>query len=244
MTAVGLTETAARASFVDYDRAFEEEKAHVYPAIDLFEQLYGYALDEGRLLSAARVLACPLKVNPPNWQHGRLIYTLLRSYMAEYHGPAVVLDIGTAKGFSALCALWALMDDGKGGKVASVDVINPFEYAFRNSVLEVGGPKVLADYLAPWPESRLISFYCSTGADWIMGFSHRINFAFVDGKHSFEQVSLEASLLSKRQSAGDAILFDDVQIQGVAKAVDRLAGYRVEMISLNERRRYALAVKA
>src|SRR6185369_15064920 len=91
-----------------YDKAFIEERMSEYPMIDDYEKSCGFALNRHKLEEAARVLACPVKKNPPNWQHGRVIYSTLRSYMTETTcvNPLHILDVGTAKGFSALCALW------------------------------------------------------------------------------------------------------------------------------------------
>ena len=62
--------------------------------------------------AAARVLACPLKANPPNWQHGRVLYAGYRAYLAGLQRRVLLLDIGTAKGFSAAAMsnrLWNIM---------------------------------------------------------------------------------------------------------------------------------------
>ena len=50
----------------DYARVFAEECDRAYPAITQFETECGFAIQKGRLESAARTLACPVKVNPPN----------------------------------------------------------------------------------------------------------------------------------------------------------------------------------
>jgi cephalosporin hydroxylase len=48
----------------------------------------------------------------------------------------------------------------------------------------------------------------------------RVGFAFVDGKHSFEEVTAELTLLAARQRAGDVVVVDDMQIAGVRDALE------------------------
>src|SRR5678815_747827 len=138
----------------------------------------GYALDEAQLLKAARVLACPVKAHPPNWQHGRVLYSVARRYLDGRSGKVLLLDIGTAKGFSALCLQWALMAAHVPGSVVSVDVIDPMSRERRNTVGEVGAPQTLRELLAPWPEADAIHFEHCTGIDYLSRYSGRIELAF------------------------------------------------------------------
>lgn len=230
----------------DYVNAFEAERKNAYPAIDAIEARYGYAVEPSRLSLAARTLACPVKKNPPNWQHGRVLYAAASSYLRGNESDSVTfLDIGTAKGFSALCLLWALDDQGRQGRVISVDVLDPNGKERRNSIAEVASPKTLAEILGPWPEARRIGFLKSTGVEWLERYDHRVNFAFVDGKHKAEVVLDEGKLLASRQLPGDVAIFDDVQIEGVGRAVETLGKvyYDVEIIEVNDIRRHAIGVR-
>lgn len=252
MIATGVTREA-------YESAFTQEAARTYPAIEALEQEVGYALATERYLPAAQVLACPVKLNPPNWQHGRVIYALYRAYLESYvedsarwssgagftelapPPPVTLLDIGTAKGYSALCALWALQDTQIQGRVISLDVIDPDSEDRRNTVAECDGPKTLYQVLAPWQETAHITFLKADGRKWLTGHTERVHCAFVDGKHSYEAVSWEAALLAERQQSGDLVIFDDVQIPNVAKAVSEARGYAVTYLDVLPNRRYAIA---
>lgn len=236
-------------SATDYQAIFEAERQQLYPAIDAFERRMGTMIDRQALEDAARVLACPLKANPPNWQHGRVIYAAavrgLRSaiYSGQGTAPVLLLDIGTAKGFSALMLRWALRDVGIPGRVVSLDVIDPLAPVRRNTVAEVDGLKTLAETLAPWHEAQAIEFVQSDGRKWLTKHTERVHVAVVDGKHTYEAVSWEASLLSERQKAGDVVIFDDLQIPPVANAVMELRGYDVEYLAAKPERMYAIARK-
>lgn len=224
-----------------YQAAFDAARTEVYPAVDVFECRMGYALDRARLEGAARVLACPLKAHAPHWQHGRVIYAAARRRLEAHPSEFVsLLDIGTAKGFSALGLQWALEDSGAFGKVTSVDVIDPLSKVSRNTVAEVDGLLTLAETLAPWPEADAIQFVKSTGIEWLSAQSRRIHVAFVDGKHTGDVVRQEGKLLARVQEPGDLALFDDVQIPGVSVAVASLGEwYRIEYLEAGPRQ-YAI----
>jgi predicted O-methyltransferase YrrM len=228
-----------------YDLIFEKERANTYPVMDEVERATGFAIDRRELELMARVLACPLKVNPPNWQHGRLIYSALRRYLADVKPSKMLcLDIGTAKGFSALVMQSALDDAGVDGAVVSVDVIDPQARATRNTVAEVDGLKTLAETLSPFARAAdKVSFLWSSGTDYLGSSSGRINFAFVDGKHKYDAVRDDAALLATRQQPGDITIFDDVHLKGVRQAVDELKTYDVKHVHLKMDRSYAVAVR-
>lgn len=238
--------TTVRPSEQQYIAAFEQESAIKYETITRLEKEYGYAIDSDKLLNAARVLACPVKMNPPNWQHGRVIYTVARKYLSTKNSqvPVTMLDIGTAKGFSALCMRWALTDSCRKGSVTSLDVIDPKSRTLRNTVADISGPKTLPEVLEPWPETKSIRFACSTGVSWLTNAQGRINFAFVDGKHNFASVSMEAELLARQQDQGDIAIFDDLQIPGVSEAVHKTRHYDARVISLlSDHRQYAICTR-
>lgn len=224
-----------------YDRIFALECAQQYPVVDAFEQACGYWVDREDLQAAARVLACPLKANPPNWQHGRILYAAYRQYLWRLQRRVLLLDIGTAKGFSALCAQWALDDAGVQGTVVSVDVIDPCGTESRNTVAELDGPKTLGDILAPWPEAGAIKFFKSTGIEWLQKYEGRIECAFVDGKHKADVVAEEARLLADRQQTNDLVIFDDVHLEPIRAAVAALRTYDVEWLHILPNRAYAIA---
>jgi hypothetical protein len=225
-----------------YEAAFALEMTKTYPVVDAFERRMGYAIDPIKLTSAARVLACPVKANPPNWQHGRVLYAAVREYLHRVRPqePGYLLDIGTAKGFSALCLYWAMWDGDYVGGVHSLDVIDPESRESRNTIAELDDPKSLYEVLEPWPEYQQIHFHKATGQQWLVAYSFRPNVAFVDGRHKYEVVSWEAALLAERQQSGDMAIFDDAQIAGVAKALKEQKAYELEYLEILPNRRYAI----
>lgn len=234
----------ATVTAADYQAAFEAERVKTYPAVDAFEAECGYAIDRAKLEAAARVLACPVKRNPPNWQHGRVLYAAARQYFAAANWHMVALDIGTAKGFSALCLQWAMDDAGRYGQVTSVDVIPPASTDPRNTVAELDSPKTLRQILAPWPETERIDFFESTGIAWLEASRERVHVAFVDGKHAGHVVRREGVLLASRQASGDLAIFDDVHIPDVSFAVTSLHHeYKLRYLDILPNRHYAIGVR-
>ncbi len=232
----------------DYAAAFATEQRQTYPMVDAFEIASGYKLDRSRLESAARVLSCPVKKSPPNWQHGRVLYAAASRYLATHcEDDAIsILDIGTAKGFSALCLLWAMKDFGFTGHVTSVDVIDPHSRVERKTVSEIEGYRflTLAETLAPWPESDEIRFEHSTGIDWLEAHPERVHIAFVDGSHDGPEVLREGQLMAARQQTGDLAIFDDLQRPGIAFAVQSMGDlYRLDYLDVLPTRRYAIGVR-
>lgn len=231
----------------DYRAAFQAERVREYPVVDAFEQRCGYAIDRARLESAAKVLACPLKKSPPNWQHGRVLYAAARKYLKPYRGEdgITVLDIGTAKGFSALCLRWA-MDDSNcvHDDVTSVDIMDPNARVGRNTIAEVDGLLTLAETLAPWPAALGIQFVQSTGLDWLMSHPERVHIAFVDGSHNGPVVLQEAKLLAARQQPGDLAIFDDVDRLDIAMPLASMhKEYQFDYLHVLPKRHYAIGVR-
>lgn len=234
-----------------YAEAFTQARVLSYPELNALEVRLGYAIDRDWLDEAGRVLCCPLKNAPPHWQHGRLIYAVARDYIALRRGSAftvlasafTALDIGTAKGFSALCLRKAFLDAAVDVSLTSVDVMPPAAKCYRNTVAELdgGGLKTLAEILAPFPEAADITFLESTGIDWLKAHADRVHVAFVDGKHAGDVVRQEGKLLAKRQQPGDVAIFDDCQMPQVSPAVVSLGEwYDIEYVKA-EPREYAIA---
>jgi hypothetical protein len=227
-----------------YDAAFNKERANTYPNVTRFEASCGFAVDRERLEAAARVLACPVKENPPCWQHGRVIYAAARRALVSSPEPHHWLDIGTAKGFSACVMAWAAADAGALVPITSLDVIHPLEIVARNSVEDLDGLQTVPEIASPFlPPAHFVHFGCSESIEWLECRSVRINLAFVDGRHKHEVVAREIDLLSARQQPGDVIIFDDVQIAGVARALSAIKGYDVHNVQAHTGRGYAVATK-
>lgn len=230
----------------DYHRIFEAEQVNEYPEVDAFERSCGFAVNRTQLEYAARVLACPLKVNPPVWQHGRVLYSATRRRLQGETAPGVLLDIGTAKGFSAVILAWAARDAQWPGEVHSVDIVDPAARVRRNSVREAGGDLFTAhEFIEPFqPEGVPVHLHGGGSMALLHKFTGPLTLpvAFVDGKHDRHAVAQEGRAIRELQARGDIIVFDDLQITPVALAVRDLGGYRLEYVRAGFRH-YAIATR-
>jgi len=232
----------------DYSEIFLAECTRSYAEVTALEASCGYAVNRAKLEAAARVLACPHKVNPPNWQHGRVIYALARELIAESTGAGVFLDIGTAKGFSAVVLSWAVSDGMVHRRIVSVDAVDPLARVPRNSVAEADGalwtvPEYVSRFAAPGAPIE----FRGGGSDALLrecvANGTRVRFAFVDGKHSETAVAADAAHLAQLQRAGDLCVFDDLQIDGVRAALARVKAYSFTIVNAGPSRRYAVGVR-
>ena len=76
----------------------------------------------------------------------------------------------------------------------------------------------------------------------------RINFAFLDGAHTYKDVMFEFNAISKRQKNGDIIVFDDYNekhFPGIVKAINYIEkemNYNVKLVQNKKTlRHYAIA---
>jgi hypothetical protein len=236
-----------------YAAAFEAERVIEYPVMDALEERYGYKIDRDLLERMARVLACPLKRNPCNWQHGRLVYALARHRLAQNAFGCIFLDIGTAKGFSALCMAWAAWDAKNFPRwIVSYDVIDPVSPEPRNSVMDGQVKTGIWDYVrgflppdAHGAEDSGIAFARVGDANSAHWLQDHIGFAFIDGAHTYEGVKADIELVTARQKPGDIILFDDFNLPPVESAVcgNLPSVYNIDPIDLKLGRAYAIATR-
>jgi predicted O-methyltransferase YrrM len=226
-----------------FDLLFEAERMNEHPTIDALEHRMGEAVDRDRLEAAARVLACPVKRIGPNWQHGRVIYAVARNYLKSIDGPNLfnLLDIGTAKGFSALSLRWAADGLRSAAMVRSVDVMPPGARVRRNTIAECERLRTLDEILEPFSDATRIQFLETTGIDFLKAHPERFHVAFVDGSHTDDAVWHEGQMIAKHQEPGDVVIFDDYQVPGVAAAIVRLKKYYdLELVSAKPDRTYAI----
>ena len=150
-------------------------------------------------------------------EHGLLLYKLARRL--ESGRQPVTLDIGTARGFSAIVMARALVDANlSGGSVYSIDVVD------HNSQLVWHGAKnETQDPLAGISISRseVWSRWFADEAALVTpihGQSHEvldnwssgaIHIAFIDGEHTYDAVKRDLILLDRLMTPAGVIVLDD-----------------------------------
>lgn len=241
---------------MEYLNLFKNAIENEHPEIDQWVKSIGPDISEEYLRELALTTQVVIKKSPPNWQHGRILYTKLSSYIRQLPQPQtesdtlVVLETGTARGFSAICLSKALGDSGKSGIVISIDKL-PHDYKmYWNSVSDSSGKKTRNELLESWSEERERVHFLTGKSRKVLKILHpsRIHFAFLDGEHTNSAVLGEFRYVSSRQHSGDVIVLDDVtpgMFDGVTQAVDQVkteGGYKFEFIGSSSRG-YAVATK-
>jgi len=149
-------------------------------------------------------------------EHGLLLYGLVRKYNF-----AKILDIGTARGFSAMCVAKALEDNHEEhGFVFTIDVIphdQPYEWYGRKNLASdpyAGKKLTRRQLLEPFENSLKRKIIFKTGRsskalsphNWKSG---NVDFAFIDGEHLYSVVKEDFELVKRILNPGGIIVFDD-----------------------------------
>lgn len=244
---------APRATKDTYLQLWCKAKSEVYPEIDAIEKSTGYALNADWMHDLALHTQIVIKTSPLCYQHGRVLYSLLRQYLSKCRDSSVtIMETGTARGFSATVMALAMRDAGNHGRIITFDLLPHDTKMYWNCIDDLEGQKTRRELLSPWCDIVDNSIMFVEGDSRIsmdkfkMG---RIHFAFLDGAHTYEDVMAELNMVVPHQKAGDIIVFDDYSssiFPGLVKAVDEgcaLHGYSMNVIRSNGDRAYVVAIK-
>ena len=153
-------------------------------------------------------------------EHGMILYGMILRLSDTSH-PLVVLDIGTARGFSAMAMARAMADasiDGGGGDVYSVDVIGHREsrgwHVDKQAVDDPlsGIEMSRAEIWERWfpDESAMVTPVTARSSEVLSDWRHGpIDLAFIDGSHTYDNVKRELSALDSSMRRGGVIVLDD-----------------------------------
>ncbi len=207
----------------------KEAAARVFPEIDALEDETGFAIDRPWLDDLAAHTQIVRKKSTLGYAHGRLLYSLLRRYVARENPRYVsILETGTARGFSALCMARALDDAGVAGHIVTIDRLPHLTPIYWNCIDDLEGRKTRRELLSPW--GRLLDRIIFVQGDTLDQIGkigmNRVNFAYLDAQHLEADVRHEFAAVAQMQEHGDMAVFDDVtpeQFPGVVAAVEAIA---------------------
>jgi len=235
-----------------YLKKFKEAKKIVYKKIELFEKKNGFALNKKWLNNLALHTQVVKKKNIINFQHGRVLYSLLRKYILENsYNNVNVFETGTARGFSSICMSRAIIDSKINGNIFTIDIIPNDKKFYWNFIDDHYSKKTRQDLLSSWPEEyKNINFICGPSRFVLNKIkTNRINFAFIDAMHDYENVINEFNFVMKRQIKNDLIIFDDfnkkkfVEVVLAIKTIKDLNIYRFDCLESTKDRQYIIAQK-
>lgn len=150
-------------------------------------------------------------------EHGLLLYGLVRRLAPEPSG--AILDVGTARGFSAVTMARAVHDGGLRHRIYSVDVIahdDPRDW-HRSRKHDPSEPLAglhisRSEIWSRWysNESDCIEPLCSKSHDVLESWDYGpIVMAFVDGAHTYDAVKNDLVLLDNLMAKEGTIVLDD-----------------------------------
>jgi len=143
------------------------------------------------------------------YQHGRLLYATLSTYLAEHpYSNINILETGTARGFSSLCMARAFQDAKRAGKIFTFDVLPHETKMYWNCIDDEIGPQTRKQLLNKY-ESLINNYIIFIQGDSKIQLKKiniaRIHFAFLDGAHTYEHVMKEFNYLKSKQEKKDII---------------------------------------
>jgi len=171
-----------------------------------------------------------IKESKPLYLHGYVISSALNKYINDNKeiNNFIILETGTARGFSALVMANILKKNNVNGKVYTIDRLSHKDKVYWNCIddHDNDAPKSRHQLLDRWADLR--DNYC----DFLTGDSNsiisnlnldRIHFAFLDGAHFYKDLINELNFVEKKQIKGDIIVCDDYtinQFPEICKAID------------------------
>ena len=187
----------------------------VVPLPYKLEGLQAAEISEEWYRTAARVLR-----GGDGGEHGLLLYKLTMEG-ARSDGSLVVLDVGTARGFSAITMARAMLDGELEGRVYSVDVIGHHEplnwHGTKQEAdeplagVEVSRSEIWGRWFAE--ESALVTTINGRSMEVLKDWQHGpIDYTFLDGSHEYEDVRGELEALDSLMAEGGVIVVDDFHL--------------------------------
>jgi len=188
-----------------------------------------------------------------NFQHGKIIYKTLFNYIKKNKLKKInLIDIGTAKGFSAIVMSKVIYETKTKGKVHTIDIIPHNRKIYWNAPSDHQFGKITREFLLKKFRKFLknIIFYHGESTKIINQLTlNRVNFAFIDGSHDYDDVKNEFTMISKLQQKGDILIFDDCTkgfydgVYSLIKNLKKKKLYKCKIIQSSINRGYAICYK-
>lgn len=226
------------------------------PEVTEFEKNTGYKIKNDWLNNLALRTQIVVKESQLNYAHGKVLYSALREYISKNISKlqnVTILETGTARGFSSLCMAKAMDDSDISGSILTFDVLPHKKKIFWNCITDhTNGPLSRQELLEPWDDlvGKYIIFHQGYSIIELKKLGlKRINFAFLDGAHTYKDVFFEFNIIKESQKKGDVIVFDDYNeklFPGIVKAVNEICnkfGYQKNLIKSFDNRSYVVAKK-
>ncbi len=236
-----------------YFKIFKKVSNKNYPEIDNYEKKSINKIDLKWLNKLALQTQVVIKKSDINYQHGRILYSELCKYIQSNSiQNIIILETGTARGFSSLCMSKAIKDCKSNGEIHTIDILPNTKKIYWNSISDIDGKKTRLELLENWKDyTDIIRFHLGDSTKVLKNLNlDRVNFAFLDGSHNKKKVAIEFEWVMKRQIKGDVIIFDDYDpynFKGIYDFVHHLEKqktYKIFKLFSDKNRGYAIAYKS
>lgn len=235
-----------------YLEIFNTAKNKKYPKVEEFLSKYNDKIEEDWINELALHTQVVIKPNPINFQHGKIIYSILMRHLKENQQKKItILETGTARGFSSMVMAKALADTNTEGTIHTIDIC-PHDFKMMwNCIDDHEGMKTRAEILKPWEKYlSKINFIHGKSKNILKNLSlEKVNFAFLDAEHKLKDLKIEFEYVHKRQKKGDIIFFDDYtpklfdEVVNFVDNIEKNYQYKVEKIQSSNLRGYAIATR-
>jgi len=133
----------------------------------------------------------------------------------------------------------------------TLDVLPHNKPIYWNSITDLDGKKSRKDLLRDYQEytDDITFIQANTRINLERIQVDRINFAFLDGAHKYDDIMKESSFVVQRQKVGDIILYDDYNetiFPGIVKGVNEICeshNYNLTIVGGKDGRFYAICEK-
>ena len=152
-------------------------------------------------------------------EHGLLLYKLLTSKNSNCsRHPILSLDVGTARGFSAIIMARAMLDSNIQGRIYTIDIIDQDEsrnwhVAKQQRDEPLAGVRISRSKIwRRWyeEEAKVISPITGKSSEVLESWNNGdIDFAFIDGEHRYHAVKADLEMLDALMAEGGQIVLDD-----------------------------------
>jgi len=189
-----------------------------------------------------------------NWMHGFILMKTLKDYLKENSdNKFIILETGTAAGFSALIMSYVLYLHNEEYIIYTIDIVPHNKKIYWNRISDhlVGKTsrrELLNEYLYLLKNIRFVNDVSKNYFRNKLNFK-RVNFAFIDGSHDYEDVKAEFDFVDKHNIKGDIIVLDDYspgKFDGIVKITNEIKNskkYDINIINSHDNRGYVILKK-
>ncbi len=212
----------------EYMKLWQFAKTFNYGNIlEELKEYFQYLHDKDEIDEIGLKLQVCVKKSKPMYLHGYVLTSALNQYLENSEEKNItILETGTARGFSSVLMASILNKFNVDGKIHTIDKVNKFDNCLKSS--ELKKEITINECVEEWNEitDKYINFIVGDSKKILKNLNSkldRINFAFLDGAHFYQDIKSEMEFTEKKQVKGDVIVCDDytkTQFPEICKAVD------------------------